>query len=108
MNFLETMLNKYKESRRKKDIAKTHSSCLKRKYLTSWEDTFLKSIDGKLDLTDKQFSKLQEIYRSPDSPKIRGYNREIVMFDDAWEENSDPRFCEKHGVSYDDVHDFDK
>jgi len=92
-----------------KIISKIHSIS-KREFLTKWERNFVDSLKNKdpLTLTEKQLNKLDEIYIKKNRPKLRGHNVHAAIYDDSWEENSDPRFCDKYGVSYDDVHDFDR
>jgi len=113
MSFLEIMLKKipgnkyYTADRRKRDISRMYKDCAQRKHTTKWESTFVRSIEGKTFLTDKQFSKLKEIYQSADRPRVRGHLRHAVMCDDTWSK-VDPRYCDKHSVSWDEVHDFDK
>ena len=106
MNFLENMLNKIKEYFRRRTILKMHKFCSEKRHLTRWENNFIKSIKGDFNLSEKQYKKLLEIYKTPDISRLRGHNPYVI--DDEWEVNSDPRYCDKHGVSYDDVHDFDK
>jgi len=111
MNFLENTLKRYKLFKRKRAIQRMYQKCSTKKYLTRWEKNFINSIKGNLDLSEKQLYKLQEIHHSPDRPIIRGQYHYVALIDDLSfrdDENSDPRFCERHGVSYDDVHDFDK
>lgn len=105
---LGRLLKKFKEYRRVKNIKLLYKKCSERDNLTSWENTFLKSLDWKTSLTEKQLFKLTEI--SLKKGQLRGQRVFATMYDDSWssEENSDPRFCEKHGVSWGDVHDFDR
>jgi len=118
MIFLETMLKifrkipglkYYTSSRRKRDIIRMVDSCAKRRYATDWERKFIRSIKGNIYLTNKQFNKLQEIYQIADKPRV---NRQVTRYSIYDEEEeccgSDPRFSKKNGVSWDDVHDFDR
>ena len=75
--------------------------------LTDWEKNFLKSIEGKECLSIKQSLKLKEI---TEKTTLRGRKNIFVNYDDSWSssEYADPRFNEIHGVSYDDVHNFDR
>lgn len=108
MYFLELFLKKYKEYKKSRKMKILYKKCSERDNLTAWENTFLKSLDWKTSLTEKQLLKLTEI--SVKKGQLRGQRVFATMYDDSWssEENSDPRFCEKHGVSWGDVHDFDR
>lgn len=98
-----------KEGRKEREIVLMLKCCSSKKNLTNWEDTFIKSVQGNVSLTDKQYIKLKEIYHSIDMPRLRGRTTHLAILDDAWSgENLDPRFCNKHNVSWNDVHDFDR
>lgn len=108
MVILERLLNKIKDFRKKQLVKSLHFKCSKKKYLTDWEKTFIKSLEGKFTLSDKQILKLTEISEKRDI--LRGRHQLVTMLDDSWsyEENTNQCFCEKHGVSWGDVHDFDR
>jgi len=118
MSFLETTLKILKKipgmkyntsSRRKRDIIRMVDNCAKRRYLSGWEKKFIRSIKGNTYLSDKQFDKLLEIYQTADKPHKKERANSYSIYDGEEECcNSDPRFSEKHSVSWDDVHDFDK
>ena len=103
MSIIENLLKIYRQYKRKKSIHRMTTFCLKKKHLTSWESNFIKAIKGNCTLTSKQYNKLLEIYKKQDKP------RRLFSYEDFEEDiNSDSRFCEKYGVSYDDVHNFDR
>jgi hypothetical protein len=106
--FLERLLKKFKEYKRLKKLKLLHKKCMAKDNLTDWEKTFLKSLGGKTSLTEKQLSKLTEI--SIKTGPLRGKPVYSITYEDSWysEENTDPRFCEKQGVSWGDIHDFDR
>ena len=107
MLFLENMLKSipgfkyYLENKRKRNIIYMQQSCSKKKFLTKWESNFIQCLDGKKVLTDRQFKKLEEIYKKSEQPRVRRYRKHIA-------EEIDSRFCDKYGVSWDEIHDFDK
>lgn len=105
---LESLFKKFKEYKRVRQLKLLYKKCSERDNLTAWEKTFLKSLDCKTSLTEKQLLKLTEI--SVKRGKLRGQPQSFIIYDDSWssEENSDTRFCEKHGVSWGYVHDFDR
>ena len=61
-------------------------------------------------MSGKQLAKLDEIHKSLAIPKLRGQNRYGAIYDVAWNigDEIDKRFLDKYGVSYDDIHNFDK
>lgn len=67
--------------------------------LTDWEETFIRSIKNKSELSEKQNQKINEIWKS-----LRSGNRD---FSYEKETNNSP-YSESLGLAYDDVHDFDK
>lgn len=71
--------------------------------LTKWEWKFLRSIEPKMELSILQVAKIQEIYdhyRHGKRSYCGGYQGYIGT----------PKgpYCEELGVSYDEVHDFDR
>lgn len=71
--------------------------------LTEWESSFLDSLSVKKVLSDKQKVKLDEIWQS-----LRAGNRSNNPFDDKDDEMGMTPYSSRLGLSYDDVHDFDK
>lgn len=103
------LLKKFKDYKNKKQIIFLNKKVNSRSDLTSWEKNFIKSIKDKNVLTDKQFIKLKEIAFAPNRLRLRGSQCFSSIFDDSRKsQNSDPRYCDLHGVSWDDVHDFDR
>jgi len=110
-NYLTGLIKSWADNKERRRLRNVIEKSFDKKHLTSWEKKFLASIENRdlLKLSTKQLRKLNEISASPDIPRIRGQSQHFTVFDDAWEdENSDPRYSDRHGVSYDDVHDFDK
>lgn len=72
---------------------------------TEWENWFLYDLEALDFLTTKQRLKLDEIYKKMRKNKgiIRDFKKKV--FNKSYKPSP---FCEEHGVSYDDVHDFDK
>lgn len=85
------------------------SQSLAKNNLTAWEKQFLTSIKNKRILTQKQFNKLSEI-STKSSIILRRKPRSINTHRDFFHDSGDINlcFCEKHGVSWGDVHDFDR
>lgn len=109
--YLKSYLKGWLENKERRRLRNLIEKTLKKKHLSSWEKTFISSIEKRdlLSLSEKQVSKLEEICSNPDRLRIRGRGNPTV-FDVAWDigKEVDRRFSNKYGVSYDDVHDFDR
>ncbi len=109
VGILSRLIKKFKEYKNKKQIIFLNKKVNSRSDLTYWEKNFIKSIKDKDVLTDKQFNKLKEIAFAPNRLRLRGSQCFSSIFDNSCKiQDSDPRYCDLHGVSWDDVHDFDR
>jgi len=101
-NFVKRMLLRFTfVERKKRYILKMLETCFKKKYLTKWEDTFVKSLKRKSLLSEKQFLKLEEIYLKKDLSM--NYQYDACSFGEL---EKDSRYNYQHDVAYDDIHDF--
>ena len=50
----------------------------------------------------------KEVIAKKELPSSEYAYADSLDFMDSFEEYYDPRYCEEHSVSYDDVHDFDR
>jgi len=112
INYFKKTIKNWETKKESKRLFKMVKKISKREYLTKWENNFVDSVKNKdlATLTSKQVAKLEEIYRSPDTSHSLRQKSVVSSFAHAYSDggNTDLRFCEKNGVSYDDVHDFDK
>ena len=69
--------------------------------LTDWEENFVNALKGKTEFTPNQVSKVAEIWKA-----VRKGNR--TFYPKAELEPMEGAYSPSLGVSYDDVHDFDK
>ena len=107
-SFLKKIKTYFQNKKKIKRLEMMINRSLEKRHLTLWEKSFLKDISKKdiLSLSEKQVNKLEEIYDNFDLPRRRGYS---VQEEDIFEEGTKSvPYCYKYGVSYDDVHDFDR